>query len=180
MAYGTAAANQTSAPEAGADTGTKERAARAGGIEIAPRAVLDNTGISVSVGARATFECALDVMLGPLPAIGHLAGSQGAKQDRLNVARSRYEAGMKMRRLFMNAGLQGVKAHDLQGGPRGKAAHTPDEEEDARADFNKLMSRLGPKGEIAAGVCCYDKIPDNPRWQANVREALDALCLVVL
>lgn len=176
--YGTAAANKTTI-EPGVDTGTKERAARSGGVEVGPRAVLDNTGLNVSVGARATFECALDVLLGPLPSIGHLAGTQGSKRDREAVARSRYEAGMKMRRLFVNAGLVGVKAFDMDS-VRGKVGDMTDEQAEARTDFNKLMRRLKAKGEIAAGPCCYDQLPDNPRWLANVRDALDELCLVVL
>ena len=179
MSYGTAAANKTQAVEPGVDTGTRERSRHQGGVDVAPRAILDSGGIQTSVGAQARFECSLDVLLGPLPAIGHLAGTQGSKHDREAVARSRYEAGMKMRRLFVNAGLVGVKAFDMDS-VRGKIGDMTDEQAEARADFNALMRKLGAKGEIAAGPYCYHQMPDNTRWLANVRDAHEALCLIVL
>lgn len=175
MTFGTKAANQFRDDDRAVDTGPREREQRNGGIEIAPRQVLDAGGLTMSVGARAKFECVLDVLLER----GLLAGTQGSRDDRKNIARSRFDAGIRLRRLFLDAGLVGVKAFDPEAS-RGKATEMSDAQALARREFNALMKRLGPYGTIALAPCCFDQMPDNDRWLGNVRRALDELCLVVL
>lgn len=180
MAYGTLAANEANRPKdlpKGVDTGTVERALQGGGVYLAPRSVTEG-GIETSVGAKALYECILDRLLGPDPGIGYLAGTQGSRADRAAVARSRYEAGMKMRRLFTDADLVGVKAFDPDGG-RGGTGEISDRAAMARKNYNNLMRRLGERAAIASGVCCFDQMPGSERHMANVRSALDALCAVL-
>ena len=85
---------------------------------------------------------------------------------------------MKLRRLFVKAGLVAIKAFDPEG--RGGGAEISDTQALARRGYNDLIRRLGQWGEIAAGVACFDCCPDNERWRSNVRRALDKLCEVVL
>jgi hypothetical protein len=155
------------------DAGTVERSRQAGGVRIAAR-ILSEGGIERAVGAQANIECALDALLGQDPIKGHLAGDQGCRADRKAVARSRYEAGIRLRRLFVDAGLVPTKAQDYQ--PRiagsGAGAELSEKQEAARHGFNRIMQRLGQWGEIPAGPCCYDLNPDNDRWRSNVRRAL--------
>lgn len=175
MTFGTKAANTIRDDHRAVDTGPRERENRNGGIEIAPRQVLDAGGLTVSVGARARFECVLDVLLGNKL----LDGTQGSREDRKNIGRSRYDAGMRMRRLFITAGLVGVRAYDPEA-TRGKALEISDDQAVARRDFNALMRKLGPYGTIASGPCCFDVMPSNDRYLANVCRALDEFCLAVL
>lgn len=176
MSFGTKAANEMRGEaRAPVDTGPRERAQHGGGIRIAPRKLEDAGGINVSVGAQARYECVLDALLGE----GMLDGTQGSKEDRRGIGRSRYEAGMKLRRLFVGAGLVGVRAFDPEA-TRGKLLDIPDEVALARRGYNDLMRRLGAYGTIASGPCCFDVTPDNDRFLSNVRRALDELCLVML
>lgn len=182
MAYGTRAANEERAEKdlpAGVDLGTSERRGHNGGVFLAPRTVTEG-GISTSVGSQVLYECALDRLLGPEPAIGYLAGTQGSRADRAAVARSRYEAGMKLRRLFVDAGLVGVKSFDPNGAGKSAAGEISDKAAMARKNFNDLMRRLGQMGNVAAGPCCFDEYPNNPRWLANTLRALDQLCEATL
>lgn len=176
MTYGTHVANISKDQLSAIDIGTRERAKHNGGLRLATRTITEG-GIATSVGAQAMFECALDALLGKDPLQGSLAGSEGSRMDRRAVARSRYEAGMKLRRLFMKAGLVPVKSFNPDG--RGGGGDLSDTQESARAQYNSLIRKLGPWGEIVAGPACYDANPDNDRWRANVRKALDRLCEVV-
>lgn len=177
MSYGTKAANDSIGGRTQSiDTGPRERAQHGGGLTVAPRSVAAGGIVSTEVGAQAAFECVLDVLLGN----DQLLGTQGSRQDRQAVARSRYEAGMKFRRLFVDAGLVGVKAFDMNGA-RGGSQEISDKEAAARAKFNELMRRLGRQAVMAQGPCCFDTfLPGNQRWLEDVRVALDHLCEAVL
>lgn len=175
--YGTKAANISTTELQSVDTGNPGREKHRGGIFIAPRRQTEG-GIVTDVGASVRFECALDELMGSDPAKGFLAGSEGAKRDREAVARSRYEAGMKLRRLFVKAGLVPVKSFDPNA--TGGGSGLSDAQEMARAKYNGYIRNLGQWGEIAAGAACYDLLPDNDRWRSNVRRALDRLCEMVL
>lgn len=180
MSYGTKAANAANRDNdlRGVDTGTVERTRHGGGVHLAPRTQSEG-GIETSVGAQALYECALDRLLGPEPGIGYLAGTQGSRADRAAVARSRFEAGMKMRRLFVDAGLVGMKAFDPDGA-RGGTGEMSDRQAMARRSYNDLMRRLGTQGAVASGPCCFDELPTNSVWLKRVTDALDKLCEVVL
>lgn len=181
MSYGTKSANDANHDNdlRGVDTGTTERARHGGGVHLAPRTVTEG-GIETSVGAQALYECVLDRLLGPEPAIGYLAGSQGTRADRAAVARSRFEAGMKLRRLFTDAGLVGMKAFDMDGGRGGGTSEISDKQALARRSYNELMRRLGTYGAVASGPCCFDQMPTHAAWLKRVQDALDRLCEVVL
>lgn len=158
---------------------TKERRAQNGGVRVAPRNVSDG-GIALDLGDTANVECALDALMGEDPLRGALAGDQGCKADRVAVARSRKTAGLRLRSLFIDAGLVPVQAQTYQprhgGGSDGEAM--TDAQDRARSAYNRIIRAMGPWGEIAAGPCCYDLVPDNDRWRSNVRRALDKLCEV--
>jgi len=176
MPYGTAVANEIKAAP-GVDTGPRERHRHAGGVTLAPRTVTEG-GIETSVGAQSMYDCPLDALLGPDPAIGYLAGTQGSRGDRASVARSRYEAGMRLRRMFVNAGLVAVRAYD-HNATRGQAEMS-DRQALARREYNDVMRKMGEMGTIVSGPCCFDQMPTNERWLSNVRRGLDRLCEVVL
>lgn len=86
---------------------------------------------------------------------------------------------MKLRRVFVDAGLVGVKAFDPNG-PRGGGGEMSDKQALARRNFNDLMRRLGSHGAVASGPCCFDEMPTHDVWLDRVRKALDRLCEVVL
>lgn len=157
------------------DLGTPERAMRQGGVVTNVRVITDG-GMEIHKGTAAKHECVLDALLGDKPGEGPLAGTQGSKSDREAVARSRWEAGMRLRRLFVDAGLVGVHASDpnVRGGGGDEMS---DAQANARRRYNVVLRRLQGYAEIAAGPCCYDVMCSNDRWLSNVRTALDHLCM---
>jgi hypothetical protein len=176
MSYGTKVANTHDIDNT--MTATPERMAKNGGVVLAARSITEG-GIQTSVGHQARVECVLDALFGPNIGEGILMGSQGTKLDRMAVARSRYEAGMRFRRVFMAAGLQALKAVDLSAA---KGVDLDDEEEDHRETnrrrYSRIMGRMGLWGHIAAAACCYDVVPQTAAAQSRLREALDKLCLL--
>jgi len=176
MSYGTKVANSHDIDNT--MTATPERMAKNGGVILAARTITDG-GLQTSVGHQAKFECVLDALFGPNVGEGVLMGTQGTRLDRLAVARSRYEAGMRFRRVFMAAGLQALKAVDLSAA---RGADLADGEEDQREinrqRYSRIMRRMGVWGQIAAAVCCYDSMPPTPASEDRLRQALDRLCLL--
>ncbi len=164
--------------DASADYGTFERHQRDGGVVRRARTVTSGGG-TTSDGAQVVFECGLDRLLGKDPAKGHLMGSQGAFTDRVLVARSRFNAGLRLRRVFLDAGLQQLHAQSYTA-REGGDGEMSDRQALARRRFNHLMRRLGRWGQIAEAAACFDELRlDLPVWVSNVRTALDKLCAVL-
>ena len=175
MAYGTKVANAHDIDNT--MTATPERMKHNGGVILAARSVTEG-GISKSVGHQAINECVLDVMLGQKIEMGMLMGTQGTRLDRVAVARSRYEAGMRLRRLFMSAGLQQSVTADFGAASVGGGDPNGEGSDAARTRYNHILRRMGIWGELAASACCYDCLPHTAAQQDRIRQALDKLCLI--
>jgi len=160
------------------DVGTKERGQHNGGVILTTRTVTEG-GIETSVGAKATFECVLDQLLGRKASEGQLMGTQGTRSDREAVAHSRYIAGMRLRRLFTDAGLVGVAAKDPNRSP-GKG-EISDKRDQALKEYHRIIRSLGPAwGPQASAWCCHANEPPTTEAQKNnCRIALDKLCEVM-
>lgn len=154
------------------DIGTRERAARDGGIKIVPRVVTAGGSVK-DWGAEARRGDPLDEMLSK----GLLDGSQGSKHDRKAVARSRYDAGMRLAKLFVDAGLVGAHAQDFQ--PRNFGpAEMSDRQAEAVRKFSQMLRGVGNSwAAIATGPACHGVYaPTNRAWVSNVCVSLDKLC----
>jgi hypothetical protein len=141
------------------DLGPPERRRRQGGIVTGAR-VQSEGGLIVHEGARARVECALDALLQG----GALTGSQGGRRDREAVGRTRYEAGLSLRRLFHAAGLTGVHAFDPE--RRGAGGDISDAQAGAFRRYNRLIRHLGDLAPTVASACCHDRVASAPPQRA--------------
>lgn len=159
------------APRDTVDLGTRERAHRQGGLAVGARVQTDG-GIVVHHGAAARVECVLDA----LKEAGLLDGSEGGKVDRAAVARSRYEQGLWLRRLFQRAGLQPVRAFE-PGTVRGTGDITDDMAR-ARVRYNQTMRNLGDCGDTVVSFVCHDQVLRGEPSLRALRRGLDRLCVL--
>ncbi len=127
-------------------------------------------GAVVHEGVAAKIECALDALLHA----GILTGSQGGRRDRDAVARSRYEAGLSLRKLFQAAGLTGIHAYDPD--RRGGASEMTDAQANAFRRYNRVMRSLGEVAQTVAGPCCHDSVAAAPKQRSALTRGLDRLC----
>lgn len=153
------------------DVGTPERALRQGGISLAPRTISEG-GIETSVGAQANAECVLDALY----LSGQLNGTQGARADRAAVGKSRYQQGLWLRELSIDAGLVPMRAANINAG--GGGGEMSDATADKRAQFTRTVRdvlKVFGNGTIA--VVCFDQAADSPAKLSVVQSGLDRLCL---
>jgi|GEM_PF-2770993 len=161
------------------DLGPRERAYRNGGLHIGARLQTD-AGIVLHHGAAARVECVLDA----LRETGLLDGREGAKADRAAVGRSRYEQGQWLRRLFLRAGLNPVRAMDASSKTGAvMAGHSgvpeiSDEAARARMKYNRIVRELGPFADDVTGFICFDKLRRGEQHLRMLRRGLDRLCVL--
>ena len=156
------------------DMGTPERALQNGGLVRGGR-VHTGAGIVLHEGTAAKVECVLDA----LRTTGLLNGHEGGFDDRRAVGRSRYDAGLWLRSIFLRAGLNSVQAMDVSrktGNPIGAAGELSDEAARARQKYNRLIRELGPFAETVTAFVCFDTIKRGGQYLAMLRKGLDRLC----
>lgn len=160
---------QAAAHTDNADFGPPERRRRQGGIDVGARVQTDG-GVIIHRGARARIECALDALL----QAGVLTGNQGGRRDRDAIARTRYEAGLSLRRLFHAAGLTGVHAYDPE--RRGGVSEPSDAQTSAFRRYNRIIRALGDLAPAVTAPCCHDSIATAAAQRQAVARGLDRLC----
>ena len=153
------------------DLGTPERHRHNGGLVFGARIQSDG-GVVLHQGAAARFECALDAFRDA----GILDGCEGGTVDRKIIARTRYEAGMRLRRLFIKAGQVGVRAANLNA--NGGGGDISDAVAQARSRYNAAIRHLGAFAQHTSAYCCHDHIAATPANIAALKRGLDRLCLL--
>lgn len=157
-------------PKETADLGTAERENHHMGLEFGAR-VISDAGIVVHHGAKAVAGSTIEVLYKS----GLLDGDQGGRGERKAIARSRLDAGERLHRMFMAAGLNQLKAVDLN---RSGGGGEPGEElAQALAEFNALVRRMGTWMNCLTSVVMHDRPPATLTDVRNVRAALDRLCV---
>jgi len=142
------------------------------GVELGARVMTDG-GIVVHEGAKAVASSVLEALL----KFGLLDGDQGTHVDRKSVARSRYEAGERIMRMFIDAGLNQIKAVDLDSTGGGSGAELSDKAAAAHRRFNDLVRVMGPWMGCLTSVVLHDQQPSGNEAVRNVKNALDRVCV---
>lgn len=159
-----------SRPKESADLGTAERERHSMGLEFGARVISDG-GVVVHHGAKAVAASTIEVLFKS----GLLDGDQGGRGERKATARSRLEAAERLHRMFIAAGLNKLKAVDMN--RSGGGGEPGDELAQALAEFNALCRRMGTWMNCLTSVVMHDRPPGSLVDVRNVRAALDRLCV---